>query len=452
MFHDITDRIAYNPPGSHGGVSVADVDGDGRFEFVVAGFGGPNRVLKWTGGRLRDVAPPELADPDRLTVAIVAADIDGDGREELYAVHEMARDRLWKHFPESGWNDLFARPENRPVRDNTPGRGVAALDPRGVGRYGFFVANAAGPARFYELGPDDLLAEVAVRFDQHGLTAGRGLTTAPLLSDRTDLFCVSDHGANFLYRNRGDGTFEEVAVGQGLADPDEHGHGAIAVDAGGDGRLGLCWVNDLEGPHRLMLRQPDGTWKDWATPGLAFPSRARTVVAADLDNDAHDELFLVNHGEPNRLYRLTGGCEVVMLDPGPALGSDRFGTGAAVADIDGDGVLELLVSHGEADPQPLSLYKARVEGGAGWLRVRPLTRFGAPARGAAVRLSGGGRTRVKVIDGGSGSSCQMEPVAHFGLGAGRAVESVTVTWPDGASLTMRDPDVNCTYAVPYPGG
>jgi hypothetical protein len=58
--------------------------------------------------------------------------------------------------------------------------------------------------------------------------------------------------------------------------------------------------------------------------------------------------------------------------------------------------------------------------------------------------------RTKVIDGGSGYLCQMEPVAHFGLGKERQVERITVTWPDGATLTMRDPDVNCTYTVPYP--
>ena len=61
-----------------------------------------------------------------------------------------------------------------------------------------------------------------------------------------------------------------------------------------------------------------------------------------------------------------------------------------------------------------------------------------------VRAEAGGRVRVKGVCG--------EPVAHFGFGPGGRAERVRVTWPDGAELTMRDPDLNCTYTVPYPGG
>jgi hypothetical protein len=204
-----------------------------------------------------------------------------------------------------------------------------------------------------------------------------------------------------------------------------------------------------------MIRRPDGAWKDHATPGLAFPSAVQAVVAADFDNDGRDELFFNNLGEPNRLFRLAPGpgasdFDVHMLDPLDALEPEGQGTGAAVADIDGDGVLELLVAHGESAAQPLGLYRSRTAAGNGWLRVLPLTRFGAPARGAVVRAGVGGRVRTKLIDGG-GSPCQMEPVAHFGLGRER-LGWVTVTWPDGAAATLPDPDPCRTITVPYPRG
>ncbi|HJZ59283.1 MAG TPA: hypothetical protein VKE74_30340, partial [Gemmataceae bacterium] len=70
MFADVSGLIAHNPPALHYGVAVTDTDGDGRFEFVVAGFGSANRVLAWAGGHLRDVAPLELADPDRPAVGL----------------------------------------------------------------------------------------------------------------------------------------------------------------------------------------------------------------------------------------------------------------------------------------------------------------------------------------------------------------------------------------------
>src|SRR5262245_36258283 len=107
MFVDLSGLIAHNTPGLHYGVAVADLDGGGRFEFVVAGFGGPNRVLRWTGGQLRDAAPPELADAERQAVGLAAGDIDGDGREELYVLNtdtfsgkKQFADRLFQAHPD----------------------------------------------------------------------------------------------------------------------------------------------------------------------------------------------------------------------------------------------------------------------------------------------------------------------------------------------------------------
>ena len=493
MFADISDVIASNPPALHYGVAAADVDGDGRPEFVVAGFGGPNRVLKWAAGQLRDVAPRELADPDNRAVGVAAGDLDGDGAEELYVLNadnfrepveaaaevlsagelyalnadpysapKQSADRLFKRLPDSRWEDLFSRPENHAVRNLAAGRSVAVIDRRGVGRYGFVVANYGRPMRLYELGPTGALADLAPPLDLNPMVGGRGLLTAPLFGDHTDVVCVTEHGPNLVFRNRGDGTFENVAARLGLADPEEHGRGVAAVDADGDGRLDLCWGN-WDGPHRLMVRRPDGTWKDRATPGLAFPSAVRTVIAADFDNDGRDELFFNNLGEPNRLFRIlapSGGCQppesaepdIAMLDPGDALEPDGLGTGAAVADIDNDGVLELLVAHGESRPQPLSLFKARSTAGNDWLRVVPLTRFGAPARGALVQAACPDRVRVKVVCGGSGYLCQMEPAAHFGLGRGTPADHVVVTWPDGATASLAHPSPNRTHTVPYPRG
>jgi hypothetical protein len=209
----------------------------------------------------------------------------------------------------------------------------------------------------------------------------------------------------------------------------------------------------------LMARQPGGFWRDRATAGLAFPSAMSTVIAADFDNDGHDELFFNNLGEPNRLFRISTSSEskpsatvMVMIDPGDALDPNGFGTGAAVCDIDGDGVLELLIARGERESQPLSLYKARAAESNNWLRIMPLTRFGAPARGAVVRVAGSDRTRVKGVCGGSGYQCQMEPVAHFGLGPSGRADRVEVTWPDGVAVVLVNPGTNRTITVPYPGG
>src|SRR4051794_36823893 len=103
MFLDVSSLITPNAPGQYYGVAAADVDGDGRPEFIVARFGGPDRVLRWTGTHLRDVTPPAVADRDRSAVGLAAGDLDGDGREELYVLNVdaaagqgRAADRLLK--------------------------------------------------------------------------------------------------------------------------------------------------------------------------------------------------------------------------------------------------------------------------------------------------------------------------------------------------------------------
>lgn len=459
MFTDVSHLFRHNPPALHYGVAVTDIDGDGRPEFVVAGYGCPNRVLRFDGAHLWDIAPRSLADPDRQAIGLAAGDLDGDGKEELYVLTadtysgpKSYADRLFDHDPATGlWQDLFAQPANRPTRNLNSGRSVAVVDRRGTGRYGFFVANYGRPFRYYELGPDGSITDLAPPLGLDFTTGGRGLWVGPFVSDRPDVICVNERGGNFVLRNTGLGTFLEIAADVRLHDPDENARGVTVLDADADadGRLDVAWGN-WDGPHRLMVRQPDGRFRDRATPAMAMPGQIRNVIAADFDNDGYEELFFHNLGEPNRLFRQVNG-EWRLTDPGDAALPDGLGTGAAVADIDGDGRLELLLAHGESAPQPLSLFKANAAQHH-WLRVTPKTRFGAPARGAVVKLTAGGRTQVRVIDGGSGYLCQMEPVAHFGLGDVTAVDSVRVTWPDGASATVRDTGVRRTVTMAYPGG
>jgi hypothetical protein len=292
-----------------------------------------------------------------------------------------------------------------------------------------------------------MIADVAPEARLNRVTGGRGLVAVPLVSQRMDIFAVNEQGPNFLFRNRGDGTFEEIAAEVGLADPDEHGRGVAAVDLDGDGRLDLLYGN-WEGPHRLWIQTPDGFFKDVAPPELARPSRIRTVIAADFDNDGYPELFFNNIGEPNRLFAWRSG-RWQAIDIGDAAEPQGLGTGAAVADVDGDGRLELLIAHGESGAQPLSFYRPQANAN-NWLRVLPLTRQGAPARGALVRLLTSTRTQIQAIDAGSGYLCQMEPVAHFGLGSETGVKEIQIQWPDGKQLQVAHPPVNQLLRIPYP--
>jgi len=452
MFSRKMSLLLDNPTQLNYGIAVTDVDGDGEFELFVAGFGFRNLLLKWTGTGYQDIAPLALADPGRAAIGVAACDIDGDGREEIYVLNtdtfagaKELSDRLFD-FRAGHWVDLFGLPENENMINLIAGRSVAAVDRDGDGRYGFFIANYGGPMLLFELNDRGELIEVGARAGLNHITGGRGLVSLPLISPHMDIFAANEGGPNFLFRNRGDGTYEEVAQQWNILDAYEHGRGIAVLDANGDGRFDLVYGN-WEGRHRLFI-QTGGKFHDIAPPALAAPSKVRTVIAADFDNDGREEIFFNNIGEPNRLFGLRLDAWVT-LDIGEAAEPGGLGTGAAVGDFDGDGRLELIIAHGESGLQPLSLYHSPQNSNS-WLRVLPLTRYGAPARGAVVRLVQPDRTQLRAIDAGSGYLCQMEPVAHFGLGSNSTVEQVEVRWPDGATVILTAPEANQLIKVDYP--
>ncbi|XP_030342682.1 cartilage acidic protein 1 isoform X2 [Strigops habroptila] len=496
MFTAVTHRLLppdydSNPTQLNYGVAVTDLDADGDFEIVVAGYNGPNLVLKYdkARGRLVNVAEDEQGSPyyalrDRQgnAIGVTACDIDGDGREEIYflntnnAFSGMATytDKLFK-LRNGRWEDLLSDEVNRDVASRFAGRSVACVDRTGSGRYSIYIANYAsgnvGPHSLIEMdvAASDpargvvVLVDVAVQAGVSKYTGGRGLAVGPILSDSaSDIFCGNENSPNFLFHNLGDGTYRDVAAAVGLDDPYQHGRGVALADFNRDGRVDIVYGN-WNGPHRLYLQTgaPGRVrFRDIATPKFSMPSPVCTVIAADFDNDQELEVFFNNiayrGSSANRLFRLIRRehSDPIMeeLNPGDALEPEGRGTGGAVADFDGDGMLDLILSHGESMAQPISIFKGTQGTNNNWLRVIPRTRFGAFARGAKVvlftRRSG---AHLRIIDGGSGYLCEMEPVAHFGLGHDKP-SSLEVTWPDGrvVSRPVASSETNSVLEVPYP--
>jgi len=449
MFEDRSGLFADDTPFRGYGAAVTPGP-DGPLVFV-AGFGTDNRVLRYEDNAVVDAACGVLADDGRHAIGVAAADLDADGREEVY-VHNVAAfggtsaeaDLLLD--PERGgqrWRDLFADPVNRGRENYRVGRSVAAVDRLGTGRYGLFVTGYGAPARFYEVGDDGGITDLAGAVGLDVVTGGRSVAAGPILSERTDVFVGAERGPNLLLRNVG-GKYVDVAREYGVADPEENARGAALVAPDGAHPPDIVCGN-WNGANRLFAHADD-TFSDVAPVDLARPARVRTVVAADFDNDGRLELFVNCLGAPNRLLTYDHGWTQTGI--GNALEPEGMGTGAAVADLDGDGTLELLVVHGEAEAQSLSLFAAPNDGD--WLRVRPLTPAGAPARGARVTLRTDAGRQVRLVDAGSGYLCQMEPVAHFGLGSATP-ESVTVHWPDGRERTVDYPPSCATLQPSHPG-
>ncbi|XP_073698464.1 cartilage acidic protein 1a isoform X2 [Garra rufa] len=495
MFTVTTDTVLppdalHNPTQRNYGMAVTDVDGDGDLEVVVAGYNGPNLVLKYdrTQNKLVNIAVDDssspyyaLRDPQGNAIGLSACDVDGDGREEIYFLNTnnafsgraTYADKLFK-FRNGRFEDLLSDDINvrRGVANHMAGRSVACVDRKGTGRYSIYVANYAsgnvGPHALIEMdeAASDVekgviaLSDVAAQVNVNKYTGGRGVVVGPILSaTSSDIFCDNENGPNFLFKNNGDGTFTDVAGVAGVEDRYQHGRGVALADFNGDGKTDIVYGN-WNGPHRLYLQDGQQRFKNVATQAFATPSPIRTVIAADFNNDLQLEVFFNNiayqGNAPNRIFRVSrtqnSDPDISELDVGDASEPQGRGTGATVTDFDGDGLLDLLVAHGESASQPISVFKVNQGSSNKWLRVVPRTRFGAFARGAKVVMytkHSGAHTRI--IDGGSGYLCEMEPVAHFGLGTDEAT-SIEVFWPDGRSSVrpLESADMNTVIEVAYP--
>ena len=449
FFEDITYQILENQPRLSYGVSVSDVNNDGNFEFIVTGFGFNNLALAHKKGILfNSINQTIFIDKNRKTIGVASCDIDQDGYEEIYFLNtdtysgnKRYSDRLLD-FDGNKFFDLFELEINQENLNLTAGRSVVCVDRNGNGAYGIYVANYGGPTRFYEKDGNEII-DKASELGIDKITGGRAVISGNILSGRSDIFAANERGENFLYYNN-NGNFVELAKDYAVDDTFQNGRGTALSDIYYRGRLDILTSN-WEGPHRAFVLK-NNKFVDIADKQFSAPSRIRTVISADFDNDGYDEVFMNNIGEPNKLFKILDNGEFKEINIGNALETNGLGTGAAVADIDGDGILELLISHGESGYQPLTLYKANSKKN-NFLRIKPINIYGAPARGATVTLVSNLRTHSKTIDSGSGYLCQMEPVAHYGIRKNERNIKIIITWTNGEENTFEINELNKTLEI-----
>ncbi len=450
FFEDLSKIIENNEKRLSYGISVTDFNMDGNYEFLVTGFGYPNLALSFQDGKLKNLNQQKIfSDTLKRTIGVAACDIDKDGFEEIYFLNtdtysgdKKYSDRLLD-IEDNNYFDLFELEKNKENLNLTAGRSVVCVDRKGDGEYGVYVANYGGPTRFYEI-EDELIKDKAQSLNLDSITGGRAVVSGHILSDRADVFAANERGANYLYKNN-NGNFEDVAFDYRVDDSIQNGRGTALSDIYYRGRLDILSGNWL-GYHRAWVLEKN-EFKDIGNKDFDKPSRIRTIISADFDNDGFDEVFMNNIAEPNKLFRIKDDGKFEQINFQVGLEAKGYGTGAAVADIDNDGVLELLVARGESKEQPLTLYKAKVDKENKYLRIKPLNKYGAPARGATVTLITNKRKHSKTIDAGSGYLCQMEPVAHYGIRKNEKNFKVEVKWTNGTKKLFNVSELNQTITI-----
>ncbi|MBI4586726.1 MAG: CRTAC1 family protein [Planctomycetes bacterium] len=426
------------------GCAVADTDADKWDDLFITALGGDRLFKNLEGKGFREVSreagiPRDT--PNTWSTSAAFLDYDNDGWLDLFVcryIQWSPEIDLAQEFQITGLGRAYGPPTNF------------------AGAFCRLYRNDRG--RF-----EDVSAAAGIEV-KNPLTGGPmakalGVSVNDLDGDRfADLMVANDTVQNFLFHNRKDGSFEEIGVSAGIAfDPAGSTRGAMGIDwavLDGRGAQAIVVGNFANEVTALYMSERPGSlpFTDDAIPeGIGNPSRKYMkfgVFFFDFDLDGRLDIFEANghlegeiqavqaeqtYAQPAQLFwnASPGGRRGFEVMDAGHLGPDLFqpvvGRGCAYADIDGDGDLDLALTHNNG---PARLF--RNEGGNrnGWIRLKLAGK--APntnALGAVIEADIGGETHRAALTSGRSYLSQCEQVITFGLGSRPRAEAVRLWWP-----------------------
>ena len=440
--------------GVSAGLAWGDYDGDGDPDLFIANWRGqPNLLYRNQEGELARVTEGPVATDTAWSSGGAWGDYDGDGDLDLFVANQNNQhNQLYRNDGEEG----FARVEEGDVvSDFGDSYSAAWGDYDGDGHLDLVVANSGTQPNFlYRNRGDSTFERVTDPSWAGDREPSHGVSWADYDDDGDlDLFVANYSPApNALYRNQGDGRLARVAEGP-IAEDAVSSLGGAWADYDNDGDLDLFVANSVGffGPAPDVLYRNDGeggfTPVDNAATRDAGASGGASWADVDLDGDL--DLFVVGYASPNQLYLNDGQGDLQPMEQTFPLDLAHFATGHGWADFDADGDPDLAVANWQGQDNNLF---GNPGTGAHWLRVR--LRTDGPNRraiGAKVRLatgSGDGRVWQRRDVAAGGSFRSQDPADQlFGLGAEERVAELVVEWPSGAVETLTDLAADATVTI-----
>jgi enediyne biosynthesis protein E4 len=435
-FTDVTAKAGLAHTGWGQGVCVGDYDNDGNQDLFVTYYG-KNALYHNNGnGTFTDVSDKSqvAGTGSAWSTGCAFVDYDRDGKLDIFVATYV--DFNVKTAPAPG------------ERASCMWKGVSVMcGPRGLPWGKNILYHNNGDGTF-----EDVTAKAKI--DRTNGHYGFSVSTFDFDDDGwPDIYVACDSTPSILYRNNHDGTFTDVAVTAGAAfnedGKEQAGMGSTIGDYNGDGRLDIFKTNFSDDTSTLYRNNGDGTFDDVtfaAGLGLYTKYLGWGTMFLDVDNDSWPDLLLVNghvypevdsqhlgsdYREPRILYHNKGNgrFEDISANAGPGITAAASGRGLAIGDLWNDGRISAVISNMSAPP---SLVVNQVRSTNRWIAFKTIgTRSNRDGIGARIRLKIGDRILVDEVRSGSSYDSNNDMRVHFGLGSATKLDWVEVRWPSG---------------------
>ena len=444
-FRDVSAEAGIERPGYGMGACAADYDTDGYVDLYLTNFGS-NALYRNNGdGTFKDVTAAAGVDSPLWSTSCAFSDIDKDGDLDLFVVSYVD----------------FGLDNHKFCGDQS----------RGIQSYCHPNIYNGLPDVLFRNESDGTFTDVTEEAEI-APSAGNGMGIVFVDYDNDawpDIFVANDSVPNFLYRNKGQGLFEETALWAGVAVASDSrpraGMGTDFGDIDNDGLADVIVTNLSNETHNLFRSLGDGLFVDITYPSgvgeATIPFVGFGTAFLDYDNDGDQDLVIVNgdvldnaselrekerYAQPNLLLRNDGGKFTNITDTaGPGFELVKVSRGLSVGDLDNDGDLDLLISNNGQTADVL-----RNEGGNRnrSILVRAIgTVSNRDGIGAKIEVTVGDKKQWREVRAGSSYESQSDLRVHFGLGQASVVDRLVVRWPSGNIDAMTDVEADQIITV-----
>jgi hypothetical protein len=441
-FSDVTVKAGLTATGWGQGVCVGDYDNDGWEDLYVTYYG-KNRLYHNQAGVFAEVAEGSgVTGTGRAWgTGCAFVDYDRDGLLDLVVANYVDFDVSTAPAPGE--------------RASCVWKGVPVMcGPRGLPGAKNILYHNLGGGKF-----EDVTAKAKI--DQTSGHYAFSVSTLDYDDDGwPDVYVACDSTPSILYHNNRDGTFTDRAVVAGAAfnedGREQAGMGSTVADYDGDGKLDIFKTNFSDDTSTLYRNNGNGTFDDVTfAAGLGLYTRylGWGTMFLDFDNDGWPDLLLVNghvypevdkqnlgssYEEPRILYHNNGNHTFtdISAQAGPAITTDHAGRGLAVGDLWNDGRISAVITNMNASP---SLLVNQARSANHWIGLRAVgTKSNRDGIGARVMVKVGPRVLVDEVRSGSSYDSNNDMRVHFGLGAATKIEWVQIRWPSGLTEQFDD--------------